>query len=173
MAWNEDLVIMLRAEIGDLDSSTYSDSRLRQVLVYSAYSVYQSAKFPVSYVIDVPDMTISPDPVTTNDYDFSILTVYKAACTILKGEARDKGGKSVSIKDGPSLLDTRNAGTNLLSLMKTACETYAELLYNYQISGSAQDGLSVGPGQAILSPYSPGSFLSSWNRSDGRSGSYY
>lgn len=171
--WDIDLVIMLRTEIGDFDSITYSDSRLQQVLVYAAYSVYQSAKFATTYTISVSDVTISPDPFITNDYDFSVLMVYKAACTILTGEAKTVGSKAVSIKDGPSFFDNRNAGSNLLALQKTACQTYADLLYNYQLSGSAQDGQSIGPGQAILGPYSPGSFLSNWGRNEGRSGHYY
>lgn len=169
MAWNEDLVIMLRAEIGDLDATTYSDSRLRQVLVYAAYSVYQSAHFTTVYTVSVSELSISPDPVTTNDYDFSILTVYKAACIISKGEARDKGSGSVLIKDGPSTFDNRGAGTNLMGLMKTVCQTYTDLLYQFQLLGDAQGG----PGLAVLSPYSPGSFLTSWSRGEGRSGNYY
>lgn len=167
--WDEDLVLMLRAEIGDIDESTYSDNRLKQVLVYAAYSVYRSARFPNTYSISVANVTIIPDPVALNDYDFSILTVYRAACIILTGEAKEKGGKSVSIKDGPSFFDNRNAGTNTMNLMKIVCENYNTLLYNYQMVGSDHSDLA-GLGQAILSPYSPGSFLMSWNRNEHRGG---
>jgi len=169
MNWVEDLVIMLRAEIGDLDATSYSDSRLRQVLVYAAYNVRQSARFPNSYTVDVTSLTISPDPVTNNDYDFSILTVYKAACIILTGEAKEKGGKGVMIKDGPSTFDNRDSGKNLMSLMKTACDMYNTLLYNYQLVGGENSDMSS-VGQAILSPYSPGSFLMNWTRNEPRSG---
>lgn len=169
--WEEELTTMLRTEIGDLDSSVYSDSRLRQVLVYAAYSVYQSARFVNNYCINVSNITICPDPVSTNDFDFSILTVYKAACIIMTGEAKEKGGKSVSIKDGPSFFDNRNSGTNTMNLMKIMCENYNTLLYNYQMVGSDHSDLA-GLGQAILSPYSPGSFLAGWNRNDHRSGGY-
>jgi hypothetical protein len=171
MSWTEDLVIMLRTEVGDLDATAYSDSRLRQVLVYAAYSVYQSARFLNTYTINISELTISPDPITSNDYDFSVLTVYKAACIIMTGEAKDVGGKSVSIKDGPSSFDNRTSGSNMLSLMKTMCATYGDLLLAYQLAGSAQDGLSTGNGQAILSPYSPGSFLKNWTYGAPRSGS--
>jgi hypothetical protein len=88
----------------------------------------------------------------------------------MTGEAKEKGGKAVSIKDGPSFFDNRNAGTNIMNLMKTMCETYNNLLLNYQIAGSSQDGLSTGTGQAILSPYSPGSFLKNWTYGTHRGG---
>lgn len=168
MVWNEDLVIMLRAEIGDLSSTSYTDDRLIQVLVYAAYTVYQSATFVNPYVINIANLSITPDPIAINDYDFSVLTVYKAACIVLTGEAKEKGSKAISIKDGPSFFDNRNAGSNLMVLAKTACETYNNLLSNYQLAGSSQNGLSIGPGQAILSPYSPGSFLKSWGGIDDR-----
>jgi hypothetical protein len=167
--WDEDLVLMLRAEIGDIDESTYSDNRLKQVIVYAAYSVYRSARFTNQYSISVANVTISPDPADLNDYDFCILTVYRAACIILTGEAKEKGGKSVSIKDGPSFFDNRNAGTNTMNLMKTICDNYNNLLYNYQMVGSDHSDLA-GLGQAILSPYSPGSFLMNWTRNEPRAG---
>ena len=167
--WDEDLVLMLRAEIGDIDETTYSDNRLKQVIVYAAYSVYRSARFPNEYSISVANVTITPDPADLDDYDFCILTVYKSACIILTGEAKEKGGKSVSIKDGPSFFDNRNSGTNTMNLMKTICENYNTLLYNYQMVGSDHSDLA-GLGQAILSPYSPGSFLMNWNRNEHRGG---
>ncbi len=170
--WDEDLVIMLRAEIGDLDESSYSDSRLRQILVYSAYSVYQRASFKNKYQISVNDITISPDPIATNDYDFSVLMVYKAACTVMTGEAKTKGGSSISIKDGPSYFDNRNAGTNMIELMKTTCETYNNMLTTYQLCGSSQEEGVSGLGEAVLGPYSPGSFLLNWTKNGHRSGDH-
>jgi len=87
----------------------------------------------------------------------------------LTGEAKNKGGASVAIKDGPSFFDNRNAGANMIKLMQTACKTYNDLLYTYQLMGS-ENSENGGLGQAILSPYSPGSFLMNWTRNEPRAG---
>lgn len=159
--WQDTLTQLLRSEISDLDSETYTDDRLQQILVTSAYIVRRKAIFMYNYVIDVTNSTISPDPDEANDYDFCVLTVYKAACTILTGEAKKAASDAIVIKDGPSFLDTRTASNNLSGVAKTACETYSELMNEYQFTGGAG---SATVGQAILSPYSPGSFMALWNQ---------
>ena len=163
MSWESDLVIMLRTEIGDLDSTTYSDSRLKEVIVYAAYNVYQSASFASTYTIDISDKTISPDPYDIGDFDFCVLSVYKAACTILTGEVKTNASKAVVIKDGPSFVDFRGPTTALSDLMKAACQTYKDLLFNYQLTGPS-NGETTAVGQAVLTPYAPGSFLMNWTR---------
>jgi hypothetical protein len=155
-SWETQLVTMVRAEIGDFDSADYSDTRLREAIVYSAFAVKQRARFSQTYNVDVYNMTISPDPYDSADYDFCVLTVYKTVCTILNGEARVKGGNSVSIKDGPSSFDNKESGI------------YETMLTTYQLCGGNTDGSYTGPGQAVLGPYSPGSFLMNWTRNEPR-----
>lgn len=166
MSWDVDLVMMLRTEIGDFDSIAYTDNRLREVLAYAAYSVNQRATFKNIYTIDVDTLSVSPDPYDGKDYDFCVLTVYKAACTILTGEMRLAAKYGVKIKDGPSSFDNTAGLGNSKDLMKSMCDTYEYLLLTYQVSGGSDGG--GGPGQAILSPYSPGGFLTTWNRLDRR-----
>lgn len=167
--WEDTLVKMLRAEINDLDSVTYTDSRLVEVLVISAYQVLQAVSFYNQYTVNITNLTIAPDPVALNDLDFSVLTVAKAACTILTGEAKAAASKAVMIKDGPSVLDNRTASNNLQATAKTICEAYKEMLEAYQFSGGTGDNESVVMGQFVLGPYSPGSLLYSWeNRRYGR-----
>ena len=167
--WEDTLVRMLRAEINDLDSSVYTDARLIQVLVISAYKVLQAVSFHNIYTVNVMNETISPDPVEINDLDFSVLTVAKAACTILMGEAKAAASKAVMIKDGPSVLDNRTASNNLQESSKTICEAYKEMVDAYNFSGGTGDNESIVMGQFVLGPYSPGSLLYSWeNRRLGR-----
>jgi hypothetical protein len=168
MSWDVDLVNMLRAEIGDFEEDSYSDSRLRQILTYAAYSVNQRAKFTNAYAVNTSDISISPDPVETNDYDFSLLTVLRACCIILTGESRVKGGGAVVIKDGPSSLDNTEGGKNTLQLMKEMCQNYEQLLTTYQLCGSNNSSGYSGVGEAVLGPYSPGSFLMNWTRNEPR-----
>lgn len=155
--WTASLVIFLRSLIGDLDGSKYTDSRLQQILVVSAYEINTVADFE-NYTINIADITISPDPMT-QDPTFGLLMVYKAACTILGAEL--KVTTNVSMKDGPSVIDTRGAGSNIAAMQKSVCQMYTDLLADYQLGGGTLD--PGGPGQAILGPYSPASFGLNWN----------
>lgn len=170
--WQDTLVKMLRAEINDLDASNYTDSRLEDVLVVSAYQVLQAANFYNNYVVNIQNCSITPDPVTLNDLDFSVLTVAKAACTILRGEAKSAASKAVMIKDGPSVLDNRTASNNLQESAKTICEAYKEMIEAYQFSGGTGDNESMVLGQFVLGPYSPGSLLYQWERRGDRRSEY-
>lgn len=170
--WEDVLVKMLRAEIDDLDSSRYTDSRLQDVIVISAYKVLQAADFYNEYDVNISNVTISPDPVSINDLDFSVLTVAKAACTILSGEAKSAASKAVMIKDGPSVLDNRTASNNLQQSAKTICDAYKEMLDAYNFSGGKGDNANMVLGQFVLGPYSPGSLLYQWERRGDRRSEY-
>jgi len=164
MAWTTDLVLMLRTLIGDLDSTKYADSRLQQVLVIGAYTVNNDALFPNTYTIDVSAKTISPDPVTEDDTDFTVLTLYKSACILVGSEVKTESSNAISIKDGPSAIDLRGVSTSLNMMAKDFCGKYEEMLtkYNYEKgSGSGSPG-----GVAILGPYSPASWGVGTNRYD-------
>ena len=86
MAWNIDMVLMLRSIIGDLDKTTFTNERLKQILVIGAYNVYNDANFSIEYTIDVGGVTISPDPISESDSDFASLTVYRSACILVGSE---------------------------------------------------------------------------------------
>lgn len=163
--WEDTLVEMLRVEINDVGSVSYTDERLIQVLVVSAYHVLQAVSFYNTYTVNITNKTISPDPVALNDLDFSVLTVAKAACTILMGEAKAAASKAVMIKDGPSVLDNRTASNNLQQSSKTICEAYKEMVDAYNFSGGTGDNESMVMGEFVLGPYSPGSLLYSWEKS--------
>ena len=95
MAWTTDLVLMFRSLIGDLDSSSFTDDRLQQILVVAAYNVQNDGDFSTTYTIDVSAKTISPDPYTTGDVDFSTLTIYKAACILLGSEEKTEAATAI------------------------------------------------------------------------------
>lgn len=162
--WETELVMIVRALIADLDSQRYTDSRLKQLIVIAAYEVYSVAEFN-TYVFSITNSTISPDPIGGGDAAFSVLLAYKAACIILSNEL--KLTSNISMKDGPSSIDTKGAGVNIANIQKQICTKYEELLADYQLGGSElfQNG---GPGQAILGPYSPGADLFNWNTSPHR-----
>ena len=161
MAWTSDLVIVFRSIIGDLDSSKFTDSRLQQILAVAAYSVNNDADFSTTYTVDVSNSTISPDPYTTNDVDFSTLIVYKAACILLGSEVKTEAANAISIKDGPSAIDLRGVTQSLSVLYGDLCKKYDDLLSAYQYNNTLV-------GQAVLGPYSPGSMVLGANQFDYR-----
>ena len=152
MPWNIDLVLMIRSLIGDLDRAKYTDERLKQVLVVGAYNVINDADFSNTYTVDVASVSISPDPISENDTDFSTLTVYKAACILLGSEVKTEAANAISIKDGPSAIDLRGVTQNLSIMYNDLCAKYDHLLKTYQYNNTLV-------GQAVLGPYSPGSMI--------------
>ena len=150
MPWKIDLVLMFRSLIGDLDNEKFTDERLKQILVFGAYNVINDADFSETYTADVGEVTISPDPISENDTDFTTLTVYKAACILLGSEVKTEAANAISIKDGPSSIDLRGVTQSLNIMYKDFCAKYEELLKTYQYNNTLV-------GQAILGPYSPGS----------------
>tara|TARA_R100001244_G_scaffold76646_1_gene60854 strand:- start:259 stop:759 length:501 start_codon:yes stop_codon:yes gene_type:complete len=161
MSWKVDLVVMLRSLIGDLDHAKYTDERLKQVIVVGAYNVLNDADFSNDYTVSVSSVSISPDPIVQKDTDFSVLSVFKSACILLGSEVKTESANAISIKDGPSAIDLRGVTQNLNTLYNDICKKYDELLKNYQYNNTLV-------GQAILGPYSPGSFALRSNQFDYR-----
>lgn len=161
MPWKLDLVLMLRSIIGDLDKAKFTDERLKQILVVGAYNVINEADFSTVYTVNVATISISPDPISENDTDFSTLTVYKSACILLGSEVKTEAANAISIKDGPSAIDLRGVTANLTNLYNDLCAKYDALLKTYQYNNTLV-------GQAILGPYSPGSMVVNGNQFDYR-----
>lgn len=153
--WEQTMILMLRSLIGDLDETTYTDERLKQVLVIAAYGVNAAADFMNDYVVDVTAMTITPDPVEAGDQDFAVLTVYKAACILVGSEVKTQSLNAIAIKDGPSSIDLRGVSGSLSGLQKDLCGKYDDMLNKYRF----EKGNGGAPlGEAILGPFSPGSW---------------
>lgn len=149
--WKISMVLMLRALIDDLECTKYTDSRLKQLLAVGAYSVLTEADFNTVYDVDIARVSISPDPVSNDDANFVVLTVYKTACIMYGSEVKTQAGNAIAIKDGPSSIDLRGIAAQLRDLQKDMCTKYTELLDKHRYDSSSLNG------QAILGPYSPGS----------------
>lgn len=159
------ILTMVRAILGDLDSTnyTYSDDRLRQIISVAAFHVYNIATFSASYTIDINNWTILPDPI--NDQSFMMLTAYKSACLIATYELKNNAGGFL-MKDGPTTIDTSSTSKSKELISKNYCEMFQELLLDYLINGGISGANS--PGAAILGPYSPGADMINWNNTDNR-----
>jgi len=171
MSWQGQMSTIVRYLVNDVDSSNYkfSDIRIETSILVAAQLVSSQVDFPNTYDINVESCTLKPDPTDDNskDDDFVTLICLKTACIILGGDIRGESGNAISIKDGPSAIDLRGVTQTLLALYQDMCKKYEEALFTYESGESSING------QAILSPYSPGSDLISRHGVDHRSGGYF
>lgn len=155
------ILLMARAILGDMGPTyTYSDERMQQVIIPAAFYVNRQATFQDSYVVNINNGSITPDPV--GDNDFIALCAYKAACLISTYELKNSSG--IIMKDGPSMIDTKGTSQNMKAGMTSICATFDAMMLDYLVNG----GLSGtgGVGAAILGPYSPGSDYAHGNPSN-------
>lgn len=156
MAWETEIVELLRIMINDMDDSAYryTDARLQKVIVGAAQMVITEVgnRFITTYTTDIMATSITPDPcdreVGTRDDDFINLTLLKAACFIDNCVARDaarKGG--ISIREWNTSLDTKGLFASALAILEKGwCKNYQESVFNFMIGNSDVC-------RAVLSPF--------------------
>ena len=149
MAWQTEMVRILRHIVNDLDSSSYSfsDSRLEETILVAAQLVLTEIDFDKTYTVDVDALSLDPDPTTS---PFITLISLKAACVIVGSEVRTHSINSVSVRDGSSAIDMKGVAAGFMLLYKDICEKYDHAVLQYKAGNSVV-------GHAILSPYAPGS----------------
>lgn len=174
MSWQGQMGTIVRYLIDDVDPSNYkfSDHRIETTILVAGQLTQINTEFVNNYDINVEDCTLTPDPTdpTNEDKPFITLICLKAACIIVGSLIRSESGNAISIKDGPSAIDLRGVSQTLSILYKDLCEKYEKLLLEYKATGGVG---GTNPGEAILGPYSPGSYLISRNYMDHRSGGYF
>ena len=62
MAWSDIATTVLRTLINDPDSTSYTDARLKTVLISCSYLIAYEITFDTTYTTDVTLETITPDP---------------------------------------------------------------------------------------------------------------
>ena len=77
MAWQNEMTLIVRHLVNDLDSSdyTFTDSRLEESILVSAQLSFLEVDFEQTYTIDVDSVTLSPDPTTSSDKDDSFINI--------------------------------------------------------------------------------------------------
>ncbi len=147
MAWNLDLVLMLRVLISDItEPQTYTDTYLERVLVTAGIIVDADIPFGTTYTYDMSLITISPDPVGLNDSAFMSLVPLKAACILTVGEFKSALGQGIKVRDGDSAIDTSVSFKGYRDILELGpCKSYEKLRWALLASG--------GVGKAVLGPY--------------------
>lgn len=160
MSWQGEITTVVRHIIDDVDPDNYSytDSRLEKAILVAAQIVASEVDFETTYVIDVEQCYLNPDPtdpttgLATADKDdgFINLIALKAACLILGSEFKTQGLNAISVTDGPSSINMTAIAQNMKFLYEKVCADYEKYKFNHAAGTNAV-------GKAILSPYSPGS----------------
>lgn len=153
MAWQDVTIGIVRVLINDLDDSSYdySDERLEQTLVVAAQLVNQEIDFSTTYTIDIPTVTISPDP--SSDAAFINFISLKSACIIDQSTFRTKMTLAgLKAKCGPAVLETVEHLRGFKDLINFGpCKAYQTLKEEW-IFGNAQVV------EAVLSPFVSNNF---------------
>jgi hypothetical protein len=154
MAWQDDMVQMLRVFIFDLEETpTYSDARLEEMIIVSAHLVVQEIDFTTDYTVSIMSQTITPDPATNGDTEFQNFVVLKAACLADQSTLRSKvacGG--VTARLGGAALSTSNNIKGYETLLTLGpCAAYQELKWEWELGNANAI-------RAILSPFTGNTF---------------
>lgn len=148
MAWDTELVTLLRSIIGDIDtgSPSYTDSKLQSIILASAQFL-EDLEFNHDYIVDIDSNTLSPDPTTgTKDNGFINLVVLKAACILANAELQRRSSQAVAIKDGPSSIDGKGIIATLQDWADRMCKGFQSAELEHRLG-------AVNPGQAIIGPH--------------------
>ena len=149
MAWNSEIVLMVRHLIGDLCGTDYSDDRLEETILVAAQLLIVEESLGFDYTIDVDAVTLTPDPTESpRDSIFIALVTLKAVCIISNGVLRTKAALSgLRIKDGMGEIETRGLFDSWLKIAQDACKTYEDAKFQLAM-GNYQNA------KAILTPFS-------------------
>ena len=153
MPWQNEMTLIVRHLVNDLDSTnyTFSDDRLEESILVSSQLSILEIDFEQTYTIDVDSTSLSPDPTTSSDKDDSFINLVslKTAQMLLGSELKTHYLNAISLRDGPSSIDLRGIVSGLKILFDDINRRYEEAVTQYKLNGVV--------GQAILGPYSPGS----------------
>lgn len=151
MAWQNEMTLIVRHLINDLDSSDYTfvDSRLEEAVLVSAQLSLLEIDFEKTYTIDVDSVSLSPDPTNASDKDDSFINIVclRTARMLIGSELKTNSLNAISLRDGPSALDLRGIVSGLKILFDDINKRYEEAVIQYKLNGVV--------GQAILGPYCP------------------
>jgi hypothetical protein len=153
MSWQNEMVVIVRHLVNDLNSSeyTFTDDRLEESVLVAAQLASLEIDFENTYSIDVDSVTLTPDPTASGNKDDSFINLVclKTARLLLGSELKTHSLNAISLRDGPSSLDLRGIVSGLNILFQDIAKRYDDAVIQYKLNGVV--------GEAILGPYSPGS----------------
>lgn len=133
-------------------TNTYTDKRLEELLITSAYFLPLQVNFITDYSINVETKTITPDPIS-NEQDgreFINFMVLKSACLTDESAFRNAALlQGVTARLGPATIQTSSYGVELKELLsKGPCGVLDDLIQKYNFTYEGKGII-----RAILSPF--------------------
>lgn len=148
IVWKVALVGMLRYLINDMDTPyTYTDDKLKNMILYGAFLVDKDISFGQSYTFDLTQLTITPDPVINKDFAFINLSILKAAVVLARNQLRTQVGQAVKWKDGQSSFDGTELYKSYQAILTSVENDFNQAWMQYQFGDTA-------PGRTILTAFS-------------------
>lgn len=149
--WETEIGTMVRYLVDDRDSSSYTfcDEQIEETILVAAKLILTEVDFDNTYSINIEGGTISPDPTSVSDNSFMNLSALKAACILMHGLTKQQSLNAIKVNDGPSTIDMTNSGKQMMALYQDLCNRFDKAKFEFKMNGVV--------GDAILSPYSPGS----------------
>lgn len=149
MAWQEELTIITRTLVNDLNTPyEFSDCRIQQILAVAAKYVQFDVNLDQKYTVDVIYKNISPDPIEAGDEIFTSLVCLKAACIIDQGTFRTKAAlEGIKTSLGSASLNIGGTMGGWKSIIDHgACALYDELTSHWDVKDATAFA-------AVLSPF--------------------
>lgn len=162
MTWDVTMLTTLRVLINDTESpQSYTDARLKQIIVVAAQYTQSEINFANTYVIDVDNVTITPDPVVQNTTDskaFWTISTMKAACVVDQSLYRTKAILSgIKARCGPAVLETMQHIKGFKDLIDFGpCKSYETLKTEYEFGNATV-------GEVVLSPFVSNNYFPLYN----------
>ena len=97
MSWRNEIPLIVRYLIDDINSSKYSDERIETSILISAQLILIETRFDNEYTINIVNNQLSPDPTSPRDDSFITLTALKTSCIIVGSEIKTESANSISI----------------------------------------------------------------------------
>lgn len=171
MAWQTELTLIVRTLINDLEAvPTYSDARIRQMIMVAFQYVITDINLPLNYAVDIVGQNISPDPTMgeSRNVDYLGLVALKSACMLDQSTLRTKlTTEGIRASLGPASMVLVGGARAFMSILEVGpCALYEDLVNNYNIG----EGAVV---RAVLGPFVGNNFYPYMNdrANDNRNGS--
>lgn len=145
--WLQTLPEVVRSMLTDYaDTVEYSDDRLTQAIVIAALIVTSEIQFNNTYVVNVGQKTITPDPDDMGENNFIVLVALKTIAMLTFSEYRTASNKGITWKDGPSSIDARAMVEAKRALAEQCAKAYEDAKFAHSI------GIGL-VGEGIVGPY--------------------
>lgn len=141
--WQDVIIQLTRLILQDVSTTPdYDDGRLEDVAIGAAHLVLSEISFNYSYSINIVAGTITPDPVDNNDISFINMVAYKSALMVLNSELKTSASKGLLVKDGPSIVDTRQFFTAQKSRYELMAKEYDKVKLQIKM-GDLNAGIAI------------------------------